>query len=92
MNLQKRISRRTFTTAMALGGLAPLHSLAQTDYPSRPVKVISPFSAGSFTDGIARAYTKELQDRLGQPFILEHKPGASTNIAAAFVCAITDCP
>ena len=87
MNLQKRISRRTFNTAMALGGLAPLHALAQTDYPSRPVKVISPFSAGSFTDGIARAYTKELQDRLGQPFILEHKPGASTNIAAAFVYA-----
>lgn len=68
-----------------LSALMPVSSIAQTDYPSRPIKVISPFSAGAFTDGIARAYIKELQDRLGQPFVLEHKPGASTNIATSFV-------
>jgi tripartite-type tricarboxylate transporter receptor subunit TctC len=79
------ISRRKLNTMAVLSALMPLSSMAQAEYPSRPVKIISPFPAGAFTDGIARAYTKELQDRLGQAFILDHKPGASTNIATSFV-------
>jgi tripartite-type tricarboxylate transporter receptor subunit TctC len=80
-----QINRRKLNTMAVLSALMPVSSIAQTDYPNRPVKVISPFSAGAFTDGITRAYIKELQDRLGQPFVLEHKPGASTNIATSFV-------
>ena len=82
---QGLISRRKLNTMAVVSALMPLSSVSQTDYPSRPVKVISPFPPGAFTDNIARAYTKELQDRLGQPFILDYKPGASTNIAASFV-------
>lgn len=79
------INRRKFNFMALASALMPISSIAQSSYPNRVVKVISPFSPGTFTDGIARAYIKELQDRLGQPFILEHKPGASTNIATAFV-------
>lgn len=79
------ITRRKLNTMAVLSALMPVTSMAQAEYPSRPVKLISPFPAGAFTDGIARAYTKELQERLGQPFILDHKPGASTNIATSFV-------
>jgi tripartite-type tricarboxylate transporter receptor subunit TctC len=83
-----RISRRDFSAGSALAALlAPLGAAAQSDYPNRPVKVISPFPAGGITDGIARNYTKELQDRLGQPFVLDHRPGASTNIAGAAAAA-----
>ena len=78
------ITRRKLNTMAVLSALMPVTSMAQADYPSRPVKLISPFPAGAFTDGIARAYTKELQDRLGQPFILDHKPGASTNICLLY--------
>lgn len=65
--------------------IAPHLCHAQADFPNKVVKVISPFPAAAFTDGIARVYLKELQDRLGQPFILDYKPGASTNIGASFV-------
>lgn len=58
------ITRRKLNTMAVLSALMPVTSMAQSEYPSRPVKVISPFPAGAFTDGIARAYIKELQDDL----------------------------
>lgn len=58
---------------------------AQTDYPNRPVKVIVPFGTGSVPEGVLRIFTNDFAKRFGQAFIIEHKPGASTNIAAAYV-------
>ena len=51
-------------------------------YPSRPVKLIVPFPAGSATDQIARVVGQELQGALGQPFVVDNKPGAQGTIAA----------
>lgn len=62
---------------------------AQSDYPNKPVRIVVPFSAGGMSDGLARLYTKELSDRFGQPFILDFKPGAATNIGAASVATAT---
>jgi tripartite-type tricarboxylate transporter receptor subunit TctC len=64
----------------AFAGLAS----AQT-YPSRPVKVVVPFPAGSATDQIARVIGQQWQENLGQPFVVENKPGAQGAIAAAEV-------
>jgi len=58
--------------------------LAQA-YPSRPVKLIVPFPAGSATDQVGRVIGAELQAALGQPFVVENKPGAQGAIAAAEV-------
>ena len=49
------------------------------DYPTRPVRIIVGFSAGSTTDIIARLAGQWLQDRLGQPFVIENRPGAALN-------------
>jgi len=57
-----------------------VHSQA---YPSRPVKLIVPFPAGSATDQVARLTGSQLQGALHQPFIVENKPGAQGGIAAA---------
>src|SRR5206468_6419609 len=54
-------------------------------YPSQPIKVIVPFTPGTGMDMIARSVGPKLSERLGQPVIIENKPGASRNIGAETV-------
>src|SRR5688572_16117008 len=71
-------------TVVLLALLIFSHANAQT-YPSRPVKLVVPFPAGSATDQIARVVGQQLQESLGQPFVVENKPGAQGSIASAEV-------
>jgi tripartite-type tricarboxylate transporter receptor subunit TctC len=64
--------------------LGSFQANAQT-YPSKPIKLLVPFPAGSATDHIARLTGTELQQALGQPVVVENKPGAQGGIAAAEV-------
>lgn len=57
-------------------------ALAQA-YPSRPVRVIVPFQAGSAPDQIIRITTQHMAQTLGQPFVIDNKPGANGNIGVA---------
>ncbi|HKA80592.1 MAG TPA: tripartite tricarboxylate transporter substrate binding protein [Xanthobacteraceae bacterium] len=57
---------------------------AQT-YPSRPIRMIAPFPAGGLVDVLARAVGDELTKSLGQPVIVENRPGAGGNIGADIV-------
>jgi tripartite-type tricarboxylate transporter receptor subunit TctC len=59
-------------------------SWAQT-YPSRPVRLIVGYPAGGVADVVARLIGQWLSERLGQPFVIENRPGAGTNIAAESV-------
>jgi tripartite-type tricarboxylate transporter receptor subunit TctC len=55
------------------------------DYPTRPVKVVVPFPAGGGTDGLTRFVAKGMEQRLGQPFVVENRAGAGTTLAATAV-------
>jgi tripartite-type tricarboxylate transporter receptor subunit TctC len=73
---------RTFAALVAAA--LSLATQAQT-YPTRPVRVMVPFPAGSATDQVARLVGQQLAEALKQPFIVENKPGAQGSIAAAEV-------
>jgi len=79
------ISRRALLQSTASGAAALLgpewiSAAAAASYPSQPVRWIVPYSAGGATDVLSRLICQYLQDRLGQPFIVENKPGAGSNI------------
>src|SRR5437762_12290529 len=67
-------SRMRSIVALLLG-LAPFFAAAQ-EWPQRPVKIIAPFAAASTPDTFARLLAENLRKRLGQPVIVENKPGA----------------
>ena len=68
--------RRTILATLLV---APLLTMAQSGpYPNKPVKVLVPFNAGAATDIVARAILERMSRQMGQPFIIDNKPGASS--------------
>lgn len=79
--------------AFALGSLAAVAALtfstpagaAAQDWPQRPVSVVVPFPPGGSSDAIARMLTVPLNEKLGQPFVIDNRPGATGAIGATYV-------
>lgn len=69
----------------SLLGLALCAGSALAAYPEKPISLVVPFPAGSGTDAVGRIFAEELSKQLGQPVIVENKPGANATIAANFV-------
>ena len=70
-----------FVTCFAATTLGALSSAqAQQGYPNRPVKIIVPFAASGPADNYARFMAQRLQDALGQPFVVDNRPGAGSII------------
>src|SRR5262245_3967970 len=83
MTPTRRIALRLAMAAAALPALSRL-SFAQA-YPSRPVRIIVPVPPGGALDILARLMGQWLADRLGQPFVVENRPGGGTNIGVEAV-------
>ena len=58
---------------------------AQQDYPARPVKIVVPYAAGGGTDALTRFIARGMEQRLGQPFIIENRGGSGTTIGGLAV-------
>jgi tripartite-type tricarboxylate transporter receptor subunit TctC len=79
--IMKRLLSKIMLTAFAL--LPAFAVQAQGAYPTRPVKIICGFPAGTTLDIVTRIFAQKLEAGLGQPFVVENKVGASGNIGAA---------
>ena len=81
-------SRRTLLFRLTLSlaclgwALAPLSARAQAAYPNKAVRLVVPYTAGGITDVLARALAECMRTHLGQPVIVENRPGANTALAA----------
>ena len=83
----KALARKLLLCAAA--GIVALTPRADAqEYPAKPIHIIVGFAAGGGNDIIARVFGQRLSERLGQPVIVENKPGAGTNIANEFVDAL----
>jgi len=68
-----------------LAALVAASAFAQQGYPARPVRIVAPFAPGGLADVLSRAVGERLQKQLGQPFVVENRPGAGGNIGADLV-------
>ena len=76
------LSRRAL---FVLPALAAYPALAQADYPTKPIRIIVPFAPGGSGDITSRLIGKYIEDKTGQPFVVENKPGANGIIGALAV-------
>ena len=72
------MKRKQFLALCAAGALAPA-TFAQQRYPQKVVRIVVPYVAGGNLDVTARLFAQHLTDELGQPFVVENRPGANGN-------------
>lgn len=84
--MMKLLRRQVLHLLVAAAVLPAVSQIASAEtYPSRPVRLIVPFPAGGPADITARLIAQWLSDRLGQPFVVENKPGAASNLGTEAV-------
>lgn len=72
--------RRLLLGSAVLSALFSFGAAAQTDYPSKPVRLVVPYPPGAATDAISRAFAQQLGTIMGQPVVVENRPGAGSAI------------
>ncbi|HEX3161233.1 MAG TPA: tripartite tricarboxylate transporter substrate binding protein [Pseudolabrys sp.] len=85
MTISKALLRKIWTRVALVAATALLLNVipvAAADYPSRPVTLVVAFTPGGPSDVLARIVGKKMEQLLGQPFVIENRPGAGGNIAA----------
>jgi tripartite-type tricarboxylate transporter receptor subunit TctC len=84
-----KLPRRRFLSLAAGAAALPLAARIATAqaYPTRPIRIVVGYPAGGSTDLVARIVGQWVSERLGQPILIENKPGAGTNLAAQTVVA-----
>jgi tripartite-type tricarboxylate transporter receptor subunit TctC len=76
---------RVALAALCLSFFARVPALAQAEYPNRPIRIVVGFTPGGGNDIIARIFGQKLSESLGQPVIIENKPGAGAILATEYV-------
>src|SRR3546814_6868200 len=89
MTFAKNSLRRALAGVLCASGALLAAGAAAQSYPARPINLVVPFPAGGTTDALARALGQELAKSLGQPVVVENKPGAGATLGADYVAKAT---
>jgi tripartite-type tricarboxylate transporter receptor subunit TctC len=81
--------RSVLITTVAIATLTASHALAQQKFPTQPIRMVIAFTAGGIPDTLARLLGPRVGEALGQPVVLENRPGAGGTIAANIVAKAT---
>jgi tripartite-type tricarboxylate transporter receptor subunit TctC len=83
----KPMTRRLILAAAIAAGLMSITvpGIAQQGYPNKPIRLVVPYPPGGGADGLARMIGNKLEAKLGQPVVIDNKPGANTMLASAEV-------
>src|SRR5215813_11225604 len=77
-----KMARRSFVAACCSLALATSFATAAEDYPSRPITLLVPFPAGGSSDIVMRLTAQKVSEGIGQPIIIDNRPGGAGNVAA----------
>ena len=83
--MKNHMTRLTRVASVLLAGIAASMSAAAQQYPARPVRVVVGFTAGGATDLSARFIAQKLSETIGQPVVVENRPGAGSTLASEMV-------
>lgn len=84
-NTRSTIAGISFAVVAGVAAFTAAPGAAHAAYPEKPITLVVPFPAGSGTDSVGRIFAEELSKELGQPIVVENKPGANATIAANYV-------
>src|SRR3546814_6021212 len=88
MKIFKKLSITFINASIAasmLGLATPVHASTSNGFPNRPITIVVPYPAGGGSDSVARIVARKLNERLGQPIVVENVAGASSMIGASKV-------
>ncbi len=85
--MQSKFRRHWLQAAFVGTALAFAGSAMAQNYPSKPIRLVVPFTPGGVTDTSGRLIAEQLSKRLGQQVVVDNKPGASGNIGTQQVAA-----
>jgi tripartite-type tricarboxylate transporter receptor subunit TctC len=85
MNRTIRILARTTVAMLSMAAAAIAFPAGAQPFPSKPIKIVVPFAAGGAVDVVARVVGQRISEQVGQPVIVDNKPGGHANIGADFV-------
>jgi tripartite-type tricarboxylate transporter receptor subunit TctC len=81
MSLRKAV----LIAIVVISAITPVQRASAQNYPTKPIRLIVPYPAGGGTDFFARLVGQKMSELVGQPIVVENKPGAATNLGADFV-------
>ncbi|SOZ19514.1 conserved exported hypothetical protein [Cupriavidus taiwanensis] len=78
-------SAKSLVKCLAIGAALTFSMTSRAEYPNKPIRVVVPYAAGGTTDAISRMIGEKLSGKLGQPVVVENKPGGSEQVAMSYV-------